>query len=58
MDHHLVMILAEVLDQITLIEVAIKGQNRKLFKKFIFQYILGKGGVECIGGDGSGSVEI
>jgi len=38
MDHYLVLILAEVLGQIALTEVAIKGQNRKLLRKFIFQY--------------------
>ena len=53
MDHHLVLILAEVLDKITLTEVAIKGQNHELLRKFIFQYVLRERGVRCIVGDGS-----
>jgi len=47
MDHHLVLILAEVLDQVTLIGVIIKDQNRELLGKFIFQYALGEGRVGC-----------
>jgi len=35
MDHHLVLILAEVLNWITLIGVAIKGWNHELLGKFI-----------------------
>jgi len=43
MDHYLVLILTEMLDQITLIGVAIKCQNHELLEKFIFQYVLGEG---------------
>ena len=55
MDHHLVLILAEVLDRVALIGVAIKGQNHESFRKFVFQYDLEEGGVGCISGDGSES---
>ena len=53
MDHHLVLMLVEVLDQIALIRIAIiKGWNHELFWKFIFQYALGEGRVGCIEDDG------
>ena len=39
MDHHLVLILMEVLNWIVLTGVAIKGQDYELLEKFIFQYI-------------------
>ena len=48
-DHHLVPILAEVLDQIALTRVAIKGQNHELFEKFIFQYVLKKKKLDATG---------
>ena len=35
MNHHLVLILIEMLDQVALTGVAIKGQNRELLRKFI-----------------------
>ena len=47
-DHHLVLIFAEVLDRVALIGVAIKGRNHELHGKFIFQYAIGEGGVGCI----------
>ena len=50
------MILAEVLDQIALTGVAIKGWNHELLEKFIFQYALGERRVRCIKGDGSESI--
>ena len=56
MDHHLILILAEVLDRVALTGVAFEGWNRELLGKFIFQYDLREGGVGCIGGDGSESV--
>jgi len=43
MDHHLVLILAEVLNRIALTGVSIKGWNHELLGKFIFQYVLGEG---------------
>ena len=52
MNHHLVLILTEVLDRIALTGVAIKGQNHELLGKFIFHYVLREGRVGCIGGDG------
>ena len=54
MDHHLVLILAEVLNRIVLTGVAIKGRDHELLEKFIFQYNLGEG-VGCIGSDSSES---
>ena len=51
MDYHLVLILAKMLIRIALIRVAIKGQNHKLLKKFIFQYVPGEGRIGCIVGD-------
>ena len=53
MNHHLDLKLAKVLDWVTLTGVAIKGQNRELLEKFIFQCVLGEEGVGCIDGDGS-----
>jgi len=47
MDHHLVLILAKVLDWVILTGVAVKGQNCVL-EKFTFQYILREGRVGCI----------
>jgi len=44
-DHHLVLILAEVLNRIALTGIAIKGRNHELLGKFIFQYALRKGGI-------------
>ena len=38
-----------MLNQITLTRVVIKGRN---YEPFIFQYILEKGRIECISGDG------
>ena len=55
MDYHLILILAEVLDRVTLTGVAIKGQNHELLRKFIFQYAPGEGRVRYISGDGSES---
>ena len=52
MDHHLALILAEVLNRVALTGVAVEGQNRGLLGKFIFQYAIGEG-VGCVGGDGS-----
>ena len=51
MDHHLVLILAEVLGRITLTGVAIKGQNCELLRKFIFQHDLRERRVGYIDGD-------
>ena len=56
MDHHLVLILKEVLEWITLTAAATKSQNHELLRKFIFQYALGERGIGCIGGDGSESI--
>ena len=42
MDHHFILILAEMLDRITLTGVAIKGRNHELLEKFIFYYSLGE----------------
>jgi len=56
--HRLVLIMAEMLDRIALTGVAIKGWNRELLGKFTFQYAPGKGGVGCIGDDGSESVVV
>ena len=50
-DHHLVLILIEVLDWVALIRIAIKGWNHKLLEKFIFQYGIGEGRIGCINGD-------
>jgi len=52
-NHHLVLILAEILDQITLIRVAVKYWNREFLRKFTFQYSLREGRVGCIDVDGS-----
>ena len=56
MDHHLVLILEEVLNRIALIRVAIKGQNHELLEKFIFQFAIKERGVGCIRGADFGSV--
>ena len=45
-----------MLNRVTLTGIAVKGRNRELLGKFIFQYDLGEVGVGCIGGDGSKSV--
>ena len=55
MNHNLILILAEVLDQVVLTGVAIKDRNHEPLWKFIFQYALGEG-VGCIGSDGFESV--
>ena len=52
MDHHLVLILTEVLNWVALTRVAIKGWNRELLGKFIFQYDPREGRIECINGNG------
>jgi len=52
MDHHLVLILAEVLNRNALTGVAIKGRNHELLEKFIFQYVLREGRIGCISVDG------
>ena len=57
-DHHLVLILAEMLDRIALNRVAVKGWNRELLEKFTFQYALREGKVGCISGDGFKSVVV
>jgi len=57
-DHHLVLILVEILDRIALTGVAVKGWNRELLKKFTFQYALREGKVGCIDGDGSESTMV
>ena len=49
MNQHLVLIPAEVLEQIALTGVAIKSQNHELLRKFIFQDVLRERG-----GDASG----
>ena len=56
MDHHLVLILAEVLNRIALTGVAIKCQNYELLGKLIFQYVLGEGRIGCISDDGPESI--
>jgi len=38
-DHHLVLILAEMFNWIALTRVAIKSQNHELLGKFIFRYM-------------------
>ena len=55
MDHHLVLILAEMLDWVSLTGVTVKGQNSEFLRKFTSQYVLREGGVGCIDGDGSES---
>ena len=55
-DHHLILILAEVLNRVTMTGVIVEGQSRELLKKFIFQYVFGEGRIGCICGDGSESV--
>ena len=52
MDHNLVLILREMLNQTALNRVAIKGRVHELLRKFIFQCILGEGRIGCISGDG------
>jgi len=51
MDHHLVLLLTEVLNWVALTGVAIKGWNHEFFGKFVFQYGLGEGRIGCINGD-------
>jgi len=58
MDRHLVLILVEMLDRVTLTGVAIKSWNHELLEKFIFQYVLRKVGIGCISDDGSESVVV
>ena len=58
MDHHLILILAKVLNRTTLTGLPIKGWNRKLLVQFIFQYALREKGVGCFRGDGSVSAVI
>ena len=55
---HLVLILAEVLNRITLIRLEIKGKNHELLGKFISQYVHGEGRIGWISGDGSESAVI
>ena len=52
-DHHLVLILAEILDWIALTGVAIKYWNRELFWKIHIPICLQRRGVGCINGDDS-----
>ena len=47
MDYHLVLILAEVLNQIALIGVTIKGQNHELLGKFISSMYSEKGELDA-----------
>jgi len=47
MDHHLVLISAEMLNWIALTGVAIKGWNYELLGKFAFQYVLEKGELDA-----------
>jgi len=47
MNHHLILILAEVLDRTTLTGIAIRVQNHELLEKFIFQYALGEGDLDA-----------
>jgi len=54
MDHHLVLVLAEVLNCVALARVAIKGWNHELLRKFIFQCGHGEGRIGSING---GSIE-
>ena len=56
MNHHLILILTEVLDWVALTRLEFKGRDYELLEKFIFQYALGERGVGCIGGDGSESI--
>jgi len=58
MDHHFVLILAEMLNRIALTEVTIKGRNHELLEKFIFSNIPGEGRIRCISGDGPESAEM
>jgi len=58
MDHHLVLILREVLDRITQTAVEFKAKDHEFLQKFIFQYAFGERRVGCIEGDGSESVVI
>jgi len=56
MNHHLVLILVEMLDRFALTGVAIKSWNRELIEKFMFQYALRERKVGCIDGAGFESV--
>jgi len=58
MDHHIVLILAKMLNRIALTRVAIKGRNYELLEKFIFKYVPGEGRIECISGDDPESVKM
>ena len=51
MDYHLVLVLTEVLDWVTLTGVAINYQNHELLEKFVFQYDHGEGRIGCINGN-------
>ena len=44
MDHHIVLILTEMLDWVVLIGVAVKDLNLDFHEKFTFQYALREGG--------------
>ena len=57
-NHHLILILTEMLDRIALTRIAVKSWNHELLEKFTFQYVLGERGVGCIGGDGSESAVV
>ena len=46
-----ITILEEVLNQIALTRVVIKGQYHELLGKFIFEYVLGEGRIGCISRD-------
>ena len=46
-DHHLIMILTEILDWVVLTELAVKGQNRELIWQFTSQYALGEGKLDA-----------
>jgi len=52
MGHHLILILAEVLNRIALTGVVIKSQNHEILGKFIFQYAFREGRIGCISGNG------
>ena len=58
MNHHLVLILAEMLDRVALTRLTVKCWNRELLGKFTFQYALEEERVGCIGGDGSESAMV
>ena len=58
MDHHIVLILAKMLNRIALTRVVIKGQNYELLEKFIFKYVPGEERIGCISSDDPESVKM